>query len=72
MLVPWVPDSRTNTKERQKQRNRKLERIRDREKKNEKVDSRVSWASDLSDMIDQRVKTSRRFRLAHVQMTKAT
>ena len=51
MLVPWVPDSRTNTRERQ--RNRKLERERDREKKNEKVDLRVSWASDLSDTIDQ-------------------
>lgn len=70
MLVPWVPDSRTNTRERQ--RNRKLERERDREKKNEKVDLRVSWASDLSDMINQRVMTSWRFRLAHVQMANAT
>lgn len=70
MLVPWVPDSRTNTRERQ--RNRKLERERDREKKNEKVDPRVSWASDFSDMIDQRAMTSWRFWLAHVQMAKAT
>ena len=72
MLVPWVPDSRTNTRERQRQRNRKLERKRDREKKTEKVDSRVSWASDLSDTIDQRVMTSWRFRLAHVQMANTT